>query len=292
MRLLRDLDIDMLQFSDSEDVDSPLKELILLNYNGWLQAEQSSQFEMTSYLKARYITDQIFTNTTIYSNSAVYYGKDLVQLTAPSWDENTSYTSIAGEVISYEGKIYQCINNSQGYLPTNTTYWIFLCDSFSLFYLTLNQPEWNPVTKYAAGDQIWYNKRNYTAVVANNNILPDSSTSIWQDDGLYSVTATSPLDVTKWTPGDNRNQQIISYLLDISLYHFLKASPRNLADLRKERYDGNSPEQRGGAIAWLKRVSKGEVFAELPVIIPRTGEAIQYGNSNSLQGIKQDNQLW
>jgi hypothetical protein len=289
-RLLRDLDIDSLQFSDSEDVDSPLKALILENYNSWLNAEQASQAEMISYLKARYWVDWVFTNTTRFSISAVYYGKSLVEYTEPAWNENTSY--VLNNRVSYQGNIYRALGAAQGNLPTNATYWVLVCADLSLFYVTLPNPEWNPATKYAAGVTVWYNKKTYTSLVANVNILPDSSTSVWGTGTDYTVTAILPTDVTKWTAGDNRNQQIVKYLLDISLYHFLSASPRNIADLRKERYDGNSPEQRGGAIAWLKRVSKGEVFAELPIIVPRTGEAIQYGNSNSITGIKQDNQTW
>lgn len=334
-RLLRDLDIDSLQFSDSEDVDSPLKALILENYNSWLNAEQASQAEMISYLKARYWTDWVFTNTSRFSIAGVYYGKSLVEYTESAWVENTAYTGSALYVsttayvlnnkvtyngyiytalgnttgnlptdatkwtkgalskrVSYEGYIYECILDSDGFVPTNTTYWVLVCADLSLFYVTLPNSEWDKDTKYASGVTVWYNKKTYTSLVANTNILPDSSTAIWGTGTDYTVTAYLPTDTTKYTVGDNRNQQIVKYLLDISLYHFLSASPRNIADLRKERYDGNSPEQRGGAVAWLKRVSKGEVFAELPIIVPRTGEAIQYGNSNSIQGYKQDNQTW
>lgn len=291
-RLLRDLDIDNLQFSDSDDVDSPLKELILDNYNNWLMAEQTAQAEMMSYLKARYWVEWVFTNTQTYSNSATYYGKSLVQYTGTEWNENTSYTSASNVRVLYQDKIYQCILNSQGYAPTNTTYWSYICDNLSLFYVTLPETEWSNLTSYSVGDDVWYDNKTYTCLLANSNVLPDSSTAVWGTGTTYTVTATLPTDTTKWTAGDNRNQQIVKYLLDIALYHFLSASPRNMADLRKERYDGNSPEQRGGAIAWLKRVSRGEVFADLPVIIPVTGNSIQYGNSNSVSGVKQDNQIW
>jgi hypothetical protein len=194
--------------------------------------------------------------------------------------------------VLYNGNIYECIVDSQGYLPTNTSYWVFVCEDMALFYVTLNKTEWLNTTSYNVNDTVWYNKKNYTALLNNTNILPDSNTTAWQDDGEYTVTTVLPTDTTKWTAGDNRNQQIVKYLLDISLYHFLSSSPRNMADLRKERYDGNSPEQRGGAIAWLKRVSRGDVFADLPILIPVTGMSIQYGNSNYISGIKQDNQIW
>lgn len=291
-RLLRDLDIDTLQFSDSEDLDSPLKALIFENYNNWLMAEQAGQSEMLSYLKARYWAKWIFTDTQTFDITATYYGKSLVQYTATAWNENTSYLSASNTRVLYNDKIYQCTTNSQGYAPTNTTYWTYVCDDMSLFYVTLPESEWLNTTAYSVGDSIWYDNKTYTCVVANTNTLPDSSTAIWGTGTTYDLTATLPTDTTKWTAGDNRNQQLVKYLLDIALYHFLSASPRNMADLRKERYDGNSSEQRGGAIAWLKRVSKGEVYADLPVLIPVAGNSIQYGNSNSTSGVKQDNQIW
>jgi hypothetical protein len=298
-------------------------------------AEQASQLEMISYLKARYITNNVFTNTTTFSLTAVYEGKNLVQYTATAWNENTSYTGSAyyvaatsytvgnkvtyngyiytalgsttgnlptdatkwtkGSVsyrVLYEGKIYECILASQGFTPTNTTYWAYVCNDLAMFYVTLPNSEWDKDTAYIAGDIVWYEGNTYTAIMPNKNLLPDSNTSIWTDNGAYTTTGTFPTNTTYWSVGDNRNAQIVKYLLDISLYHFLAASPRNMADLRKERYDGNSPEQRGGAVAWLKRVSRGEVFADLPVIIPITGQAIQYGNSNKVAGTKQDNQIW
>jgi hypothetical protein len=74
------------------------------------------------------------------------------------------------------------------------------------------------------------------------------------------------------------------YLLDITLYHLhSRINPRNVPDLRKERYDGNSPTQSGGAIAFLKRVASGDVTADLPQILPQQGMSIRYGSAVAKQ---------
>ena len=56
-----------------------------------------------------------------------------------------------------------------------------------------------------------------------------------------------------------------------------KINPRNIHDLRKERYNGNDPLERGGAIGWLKKVAGGEVNADLPEILPSQGVSIDFG---------------
>jgi hypothetical protein len=77
-------------------------------------------------------------------------------------------------------------------------------------------------------------------------------------------------------------------MIDITLYHLLSRMPRNFSDIRKERYDGNSPNQNGGAIGWLKRVSKGEINADLPEIV----ETPQYRMFAASSRTKQSNFLW
>jgi phage gp36-like protein len=58
--------------------------------------------------------------------------------------------------------------------------------------------------------------------------------------------------------GSERVPVIVLYLIDMTLYHLhSNISPRNIPELRKERYDI--------AIDWLKRVSKGQLSPDLPV---------------------------
>lgn len=103
----------------------------------------------------------------------------------------------------------------------------------------------------------------------------------WQLTGTYSFTGVYPIGDTStsssiyWTAGDNRDSQIVTYLVDITLYHLYTAVlPRNIPEIRAIRYDGAGPMQLGGAIGWLKKVSEGAVSANLPEIIPHQGNSI------------------
>jgi hypothetical protein len=69
------------------------------------------------------------------------------------------------------------------------------------------------------------------------------------------------------------------YLIDITLFHlYSRINPRNIPDLRKERYNGNDPMDRGGAIGWLKKVASGDITADLPRILPSQGVSILGGS--------------
>jgi hypothetical protein len=73
-----------------------------------------------------------------------------------------------------------------------------------------------------------------------------------------------------WLFGDNRNQQLVNYLIDIALYHVhSRIAPRNIPDLRIKRYDD--------AIKWLKMAGRGDITADLPLIQPKSGARIRYG---------------
>jgi hypothetical protein len=76
-----------------------------------------------------------------------------------------------------------------------------------------------------------------------------------------------------WVKGDNRNQQMVNYLIDIILYHLhSRIAPRNIPELRVKRYDD--------AIAWLKQCAKGEfITGGLPLLQPRQGMRIRHGGS-------------
>lgn len=273
-RLLRDNDFKRLIQDDN------LLQVIESNQSIKLDVEQSAQAEMISYLAQRYITSSVFSNTFTYSNTATYKAKNLVEYTEPL--HSTSYTYAINDRVSYLDKIYKCIVISNGLLPTNTTYWQYICDDKALFYVSLPNSEYDNTASYVIGSVVWYNDIVYTCVQNCSSVLP-TNTVFWGAGSTYTVTAgTKPTDITKWTAGDNRNQQIVMYLIDITLYHLhSRINPRNIPDLRKERYDGNNPQQNGGAIAWLKRVASGDLTADLPNIITQQGMSIRFNTISS-----------
>lgn len=108
--------------------------------------------------------------------------------------------------------------------------------------------------------------------------LSDTNSS-WQLTGTYSFTGEYPIGGTSsstyWTEGDNRNQQLVQYLLDITLYHLYRAvTPRDIPEIRAIAYDGAGVIGSHSAIRWLKDVCEGRVNAQLPEILPIQGSSI------------------
>lgn len=281
-RLLRDLDYLRVIQSDN------LSQIIEANQQVKLDVEQSAQAEMISYLAQRYKVAEVFSNTTVYSDSVVYYGKNLVEYTEPAFSATSSYSQ--GDRVLQLGNIYEA-NTALAPGAFDATDWTLICADKSLFYAKLPYTEYDPDTAYEIGDTIWYNNKVYTCVKKCKNIDPTNS-SFWGTGTEYSFSGQLPDDTNYWNPGDNRNQQIVLFLIDITLYHLhSRINPRNIPDLRKERYNGNSPTDSGGAIGWLKSVAHGNVQADLPVYTPQQGLSMRYGNAATFDG-PSPNMLW
>jgi hypothetical protein len=246
-----------------------------------LDVEQAAQTEMIGYLSQRYVTNRAFAGVTAYSDSVVYKGGNLVEYTEPTFSAATVY--ITGQRVVYSGNIYSSIAGSAAH-AWNAAEWTFVVADLTLYYVTLPYPEFSYTTSYVAGDIIWMDDYTYTCITPCLGIVP-TNTGFWGNKTAYALTAaTKPTDATKWTLGDNRNRQLVMLLVDMTLYHLhSRINPRNIPDLRKERYDGNNPQQNGGAIAWLKRVAGGELTADLPNIVPQQGMSIRYNTITSVQ---------
>lgn len=273
-RLLRDTDYLRVIQSDN------LAQIIESNQQTKLDVEQSAQSEMIGYLTQRYITNQIFTDTKLFDIAATYNGKQLVEWSAPAFSATTVYTT--GQYVLQNGYIYKSIAGStaHAFLPAE---WTQICLDKTLFYSKLPYDEYSNTTTYNIDNKVYYNNIQYTCTTSCVGILP-TNTQFWSAGAAYTITAAYPDDTDSWIQGDNRNQQIVMYLLDITLYHLhSRINPRNVPDLRKERYDGNSPTQSGGAIAFLKRVASGDVTADLPQILPQQGMSIRYGSAVAKQ---------
>jgi phage gp36-like protein len=234
--------------------------------------ELAAQAEMTSYLVQRYVMAETFRETFSFDPSISYKAKNLVEYTEPAWASATAY--LIGDFVSYSNKIYQALTNNTNKIPSsNPSDWSYIVDDKVLFYVTLPQNEWSAKTSYTAGSQVWYNDSVYTAVVDNIGVTPDSSIATWGAGVSYSVVAgTKPTNTTYFTRGDNRNQQIVLYMVDICLYHLhSRINPRNIPQLRGLRYEE--------AIKWLNMVASGTVTADLREINPEQGVSIRWGSS-------------
>lgn len=268
-RLLRDLDYLRVIQADN------LSQIIEANSQIQKDTEQAAQAEMIGYLSQRYKTETIFSDTKIFNSSAVYNAKQLVEFTANAFSASSSYTT--GQYVLQGGYIYKSIAGSVAH-AFNPSEWTQICLDKTLYFVTLPENEYLSTTTYTIGDKVWFENKVYTALVNIKGIDPTYS-SYWGTGTTYSVTGIFPDNTTKWTQGDNRNALIVQYLLDITLYHLhSRINPRNIPDLRKERYNGNDPMDRGGAIGYLKAVASGDVNCDLPTIDPSKGLSIRWGN--------------
>ena len=265
------------------------------NFQLLRDAEQTAQSEMISYLVQRYLTAEVFSDTTVYSNSATYQAKNLIYLDATAYNNASTY--LTGQLVLQAGNVYSSIaGNSPG--AFNAGQWNLLGAQYSYFYVSLPHPEYSRETTYAVSNQVWYKNSVYTALKPSKGVLPTSA-EFWGTGVAYTVSGILPNDTTKWTAGDNRNQQIVTYLIDITLYHLhSRINPRNVPELRLRRYDGN--QQVGmptsSAIGWLKAVGSGDITADLPVIDPQQGVSITWGVSEGFDSSGNynysRNQLW
>lgn len=266
----------------NEDYTKYIKERNLLQVleDSWVIAqdvEQAAQQEMIGMISQRYLTDEIFTNTTQYDSTLVYYGKNLVYYTETAFSATTVYT--LGQRVSREGNIYSSISGSAAH-AWNASEWGFVCVDNKLYYVKLPQDEFDFEAEYVTGNIVWYKNKTYTAKTAITGIVP-TNTGFWTAGATYSITGTYPTDDTVWTKGDNRNPLVVMRLIDITLFHLHKRIPAmNFPDIRKEAYDGNSPSQQGGAIGWLKRIQKGEENLSAPAKLPYQNLSMNWGNGD------------
>lgn len=282
-RLLRNLDYERALKSDVA-----LFQIVQENWQATKDIEQSSQEEMKGKLRQRYRVDEVFSNTSEFDETVVYYGKNLVDYTAPAFSAASNY--IAGDRRVYSGNIYEA-NTSITASAFDPSEWDFICEDKAFFYALLPASEYDPDTTYAIGDEVWFSNKVFTCAQACKNIDPTNS-AFWGTGVTYSFSGHLPDDTDYWIPGDNRNQLIVMYLLDIVLYHLFCTMPAmNIPDIRKERYNGNGPNETGGALGWLKSVARGDTSVDLPVYTPQQGMSMRYGNAAST-GEPSPNMMW
>lgn len=256
-----------------------------------LSAEYKALEELTSYLTQKYDMPQELTDTVTWSNATIYKAKNRVQLDATAYSATATY--VLGALVLQAGKVQICTTAIPVAEAFNQAKWTILGSQYDLFFVTLPKPEFNYLTFYAKGTEVYWKDKVYTALrdstvyghesqiesnslatVVNN--FPDDSINgpeQWGTGVAYSVAAgTLPNDATKWTAGDNRSQKIVECLIDMGLYKIhSRIAPSNIPQLRIDNYDA--------AILWLKACAKGTVTANIPVIQPKQGRRVRYGGN-------------
>lgn len=241
--------------------------------------ELVAQAELTSYLSNRYECDVVFAPLLAYDDTYEYKWADRIDLTATAFSTTKSYTE--GERCVYQSYVYERNATTGGYvintLPTNATYFTEL-GLEGLYFVTSPSPYKGRIL-YAKGTQVSYNGNFYERTAyetgQTSGILPDNTTfwTLLENDVI--PVGTLPSDNTYWTYGDNRNQQVKVYMIDVCLYHLhSNINPRNIPQLRIDRYNN--------ALNWCKMVNRGEITANLPEILPVQGQVISTESNEKL----------
>lgn len=252
-------------------------------------AERAAQAEAISYLRQKYYTAQEFSDTKMWSRTSTYNCADRVYLDATPY---TFRPHNVGDLTLYNGDVYICIAaDSAG--SFNPVKWTKIGAQYDMFNAKYPYPEFDYNGVYKVGDRVYWKGNTYTCKVQTpllshdvgiqyyrvenlpqRNVAPDDQmegSAYWGNATVYVVTAgTLPTNTNAWTAADNRDQQMVTYFVDITLYHLhSRIAPRNIPDLRVKRYDD--------AVAWLKMCAKGEITPNLPLLKPTQGTRIRFG---------------
>ena len=249
--------------------------------------------EMQSYLTQKYDVTQEFKDLVQWDKANAYNPTDRVYLNATAYSASATYA--LGALVLHAGSVYKCTTAVTVGEAFNPAKWTVLGAQYALFFAKYPKPLFSYNQQYAVGDQVYWLGKTYTCWIQTSplsqqtalqyrqyqnlpflNVAPNDvneGVQYWGAGVAYNVPAnTDILDTDYWTAGDNRNQQIVTYLVDITLYHIhSRIAPRNIPDLRVKRYDD--------ALKWLKMAARGEITANLPIIQPTQGGRIRFGGN-------------
>lgn len=247
--------------------------------------------EARSYLVQKYDVDKEFSDTIKWAQGNTYYAGDRVYLDADAYVDASTYN--VGALVVHSGYVYRCnTNGTTG--AWNASKWDLLGKQYSIFNAKYPHPVFDYNALYAVGDQVFWKNKNYTCKVQTRplsqeqylqyreiqntpylNPAPDdvnNGLAYWGSGSSYSISNVLITDTSKWQNTDNRSQQLLTYVVDIALYHVhARIAPRNIPDLRVKRYDD--------AKDWLKMAAKGEITAAIPVLKPLQGLRVRYGGN-------------
>jgi hypothetical protein len=254
-------------------------------------AELTAIEETQSYLVQKYDLSNEFQSLLAFDSAVVYKGNTRVYLDSDTYNQSANY--VVGNAVINANNYYICKADTTGTFDVNA--WTLINPQYTIYYAQYPYQVFDFNTQYSVGDKVFWKDKIYTCLIATQplgqdtalqyrtyqnipdlNISPDNINNgsfYWKFESDYSVPANTAITATTyWTQGDNRSQQLLTFLIDITLYHLhSRISPRNIPELRVKRYDD--------AIRWLKAVGKGDVTANLPLLKPAQGSRIRYGGN-------------
>jgi hypothetical protein len=224
-----------------------------------------------SELSGRYRVGDIFEPFQEFDINEDYFYGDRINLTADAYVNATAYT--VGTRVLYQNKVYECILNSTGNVPTNATYWLYL--GLEGIYHIAYPNKWDDRIFYAIADRVTYNGIVYERrdVAGYKEGIVPTDTNYYDLINIADYTAVTgvvPNNVA-WTYSDNRNISIVKHVITVVLYNIHKLiNPRNIPAIRQQEYDLT--------IEFLKDVVRGKANMDLPGYAAQTGYALRAGS--------------
>jgi hypothetical protein len=256
-------------------------------------AENTAIEEMKSYLRKKFEVATEFTDTQVYSPTAEYKASNRVYLFAPFYNEALATYNL-NAVVTYKGNVYKNIVAISVAEVFTEAKWQKLGALYDMFYAVYPKPLFDLNATYKKDDQVFWKDKVYvcqidsivlshegaiqypsTTMFPANNVFPDDPTQgekYWGAGTAYAVAPNKLLDTTFFLPGDNRNQQLVLYLLDMIIYHlYRRIPPAVVPELRILAYQD--------AKSWLSKVAKGDdVSPDIVKVQPKAGSHITFGS--------------
>jgi hypothetical protein len=227
--------------------------------------------EMKSYLVQKYNVAKEFTDTLLFVPNVSYQVNQRVYIDASLYLTTVTYND--DDLCVYNGKVYVCTNITAGvFNPAN---WFLLGNQYDMFYSFYVNGFFDYYREYQINEYTIYENKIYKALKKTKGIFPNSDATIWAFQSNYTTGGAYVTNTSIWKVGDNRNQQIVNYLVSIMIYHtHSRIAPRNIPELRVKHYDD--------AIKWLKNCATGEdITAGIELLQPTQGLRTRYGGSQT-----------
>jgi hypothetical protein len=225
--------------------------------------------EMKSYLVQKYNVNKEFTDTLLFVPNTNYNVNQRVYIDAPAYLTTVTYND--NDLCVYNGKVYICTNITAGVF--DPTEWLLLGSQYDMFYSYYTGGFFDYYRQYEVNEYTIYENKIYKALRQTTGVFPNKDATIWAFQSNYTTGGSDVTSTAVWKKGDNRNQQIVNYLVSIMLYHtHSRIAPRNIPELRVKHYDD--------AIKWLKNCATGDdITAGLELLQPTQGLRTRYGGS-------------
>jgi hypothetical protein len=152
--------------------------------------EMVAQEEISSYIRNRYIVDQIFSATQHFNINTTYYGKNLIQYSETEYDPAIAYA--VNDRFSYKDFIYKVLVPGP-YLsplisdPSVSTDFTLICQNNQYYYANLPIAEYNKTVNYKQGDLVWFLNNIYVALQNVTGITPGDTQNLEARYGIPSV---------------------------------------------------------------------------------------------------------